>query len=82
MVPSRPSFLEQWCFGTRCEGAYSTMTLNCVPGKEIIEFVVIMQVKRKCPMKNDDELPFSLTKTCPLKKSANSITSSGFLKSM
>ena len=33
MVPSRRSFLDH-CLGTRCEGAYSTMTLNWDPSKQ------------------------------------------------
>jgi len=33
MVPSRPSFLDD-CFGTRCDGAYSTRALNWEPGKK------------------------------------------------
>jgi hypothetical protein len=32
MLPSRLSFLDQ-CFGTRWEGAYSTIVLNWVPEK-------------------------------------------------
>lgn len=30
MVPSRPSFVD-FCFGTRCDGAYSTIVLYWVP---------------------------------------------------